>query len=255
MSRVWLPVSQVVFVVVLIAGWELAASAGFVNGFMLGQPSSIAAVLGSWIADGSIWFNTGTTVLTTLLGYVVALIIGIAVGSFIGSNAVVERIAAPFLSFWQGFPRLVFYPFFAVMLGYSILSRVTHVAFVIVFVIVVATAAGVAGADREIRQHARVLGATRMRIFTDVDLPSAAAWISASARVTFGLAIQAAIVAEFTGAQNGLGYLMVLGQNSFNVNVIWAATVAAVAVAFAIDMLIVRLQRHFDRWAVRAEAV
>jgi len=253
MARVLLPVSQILFVVAIIAAWQIAATTGAVNPFMLGQPSKIAEQLGLWIADGSIWVNTGATVLTTLLGYGAALVIGVAVGSVVGSSTLAERIAAPFISFWQGFPRLVFYPFFAVMLGYSIASRVVHVAFVIVFVIIVATAAGVASADREVRQHARVLGAKPMRVFLDVNLPSATAWISASARVTFGLAIQAALVAEFTGAQHGLGYLMVLGQNSFNVNVIWAATTVAVIVAFAIDMLIVRMQRHFDRWAVRAD--
>ncbi|GAA1996889.1 ABC transporter permease [Microbacterium pumilum] len=254
MSRVWLVISQVLFVVAILVGWELAASTGVLNSFLVGQPSKIAQQLGLWIADGSIWFNTGATVFTTFLGYVAALVVGVIIGSFIGSSAMMEKIAAPFLSFWQGFPRLVFYPFFAVMLGYSIASRAVHVAFVIVFVIIVATATGVASADRDVRQHARILGASPTRIFVDVDLPSATAWIAASARVTFGLAIQAAIVAEFTGAQNGLGYLMVLGQNSFNVNVIWAATSIAVFVAFAIDMLIVRSQRYFDRWAVRADS-
>lgn len=250
MSRAGMITLQVGFVALLLAIWEFGIRGGLLDSFLLGQPTLIAGYLSEWVADGSMFEHLFATVFVTAAAYFGALVAGVGFGALIGTVGWIERINRPFLSFWQGFPRLVFYPFFAVMLGYSISSRMLHVAFVIVFVIIVNTAAGIAAADKDIVDHARLLGASRWRILRDVKMPSAAGWVMASARVTFGLAIQAAMIAEFTGAQNGLGYLMVLGQNSFNVNIIWAATCIAVVVAFAIDVGIVQLQRHFDRWSV-----
>jgi ABC-type nitrate/sulfonate/bicarbonate transport system permease component len=68
----------------------------------------------------------------------------------------------------------------------------------------------------DVRHHARLLGAGRWQVIRDARLPAALLWVGTSARITFGFAIHAAIVAEFTGANSGLGYLTVLGQNSFD---------------------------------------
>jgi ABC-type nitrate/sulfonate/bicarbonate transport system permease component len=251
MGRTGMIITQVAFVAMLLLVWEFGVRAELFDSYLLGQPTLVAEYLTEWTLDGSLFQHMFATVFVTAVAYFGALLVGLAFGSLIGTVSWIERINRPFLAFWQGFPRLVFYPFFAVMLGYSISSRMLHVAFVIVFVIIVNTAAGIAATEQDVVHHARLLGASRWKILTDVKIPSAAGWVMASARVTFGLAIQAAMIAEFTGAQNGLGYLMVLGQNSFNVNIIWAAISIAVAVAFTIDLLIVRLQRHFDRWSVR----
>ena len=184
----------------------------------------------------------------TAAGYLTALITGIVIGTIAGTFDSVNKVITPFVSFWQGFPRLVFYPFFAVALGYSVGSRMVHVAFVIVFVIIVSTAAGVADVDIDVRHHARILGANRWQVIRDTRLPAAVMWVGTSARITFGFAIQAAIVAEFTGASSGLGYLMVRGQNSFNVNMVWAATVATIVVAVVVDQLLRLVQERFSRW-------
>ncbi|MGF0313274.1 ABC transporter permease [Rhodococcus sp. IEGM1428] len=241
-------VCQIGFVAVVLIGWELMSTAGIINSFVVGTPSKILDYLGTWLVDGTLLDNTLTTVLVTTVGYASALALGIVIGTVAGTYDTFGKIISPFVSFWQGFPRLVFYPFFAVALGYSLGSKMIHVAFVIVFMIITSTAAGVANVDPDVKNHVRILGANRWETIRDTRLPAAVLWVGTSARITFGFAIQAAIVAEFTGSSSGLGYLMVLGQNSFNVNIVWAATFAAVVVAVIVDLLLTRVQSHFSRW-------
>ncbi|MGI5219109.1 ABC transporter permease [Nocardia carnea] len=242
--------SQIGFVVAVLLGWEWSVRAGVIDSFVVGTPSKILDTLTGWLTDGTLVSNTFVTVFVTVAGYLAALITGIVIGTIAGTFDAVNKVITPFVSFWQGFPRLVFYPFFAVALGYSVGSRMVHVAFVIVFVIIVSTAAGVADVDIDVRHHARILGANRWQVIRDTRLPAAVMWVGTSARITFGFAIQAAIVAEFTGASSGLGYLMVRGQNSFNVNMVWAATVAAIVVAVVVDQLLRLVQERFSRWQV-----
>lgn len=241
-------IAQVAFVGVALLTWQSLATSGRINAFIVGTPSRIWENLSTWLGDGTLLSNTTSTVVATLVGYTAALLIGVVVGTVMGTFDTVSRVLSPFITFWQGFPRLVFYPFFAVALGYSVSSRMIHVAFVIVFVIIVSTAAGVADVDPDVRSHARMLGASRWQVIRDTRLPAAVLWVGTSARITFGFAIQAAIIAEFTGASSGLGYLMTLGQNSFDVNVVWAATFAAVIVAVIVDRLLSLVQGYFSRW-------
>ncbi|MET4538452.1 NitT/TauT family transport system permease protein [Arthrobacter bambusae] len=247
-SKTVMVLAQILFVAGLLVGWQILASRGAINAFVVGTPLKILDNVSSWLQDGSLVGHTVTTVVVTLAGYSVALVLGVAVGTLAGTFASLGRIISPFVTFWQGFPRLVFYPFFAVALGYTVASRMIHVAFVIIFVIIVSTAAGVADVDPDIRHNARILGANRWQIIRDTRLPAAVLWVGTSARITFGFAIQAAIVAEFTGADSGLGYLMVVGQNSFDVNVVWAATFAAIVIAVLVDRGLLLVQAYFSRW-------
>ncbi|WP_285251264.1 ABC transporter permease [Pseudarthrobacter sp. fls2-241-R2A-168] len=240
--------AQLVFVAGLLVGWQVLASRGTINAFVVGTPLKILDNIWSWLQDGSLVGHTVTTMAVTLAGYTAALLIGVTVGTIAGTFPSIGRIISPFVTFWQGFPRLVFYPFFAVALGYTVASRMIHVAFVIIFVIIVSTAAGVADVDPDIRHNARILGANRWQVIRDTRLPAAVLWVGTSARITFGFAVQAAIVAEFTGADSGLGFLMVKGQNSFDVNVVWAATFAAIVFAVLVDRALLFVQAYFSRW-------
>lgn len=247
-SKALMVLAQILFVVGLLAAWQILTTNGVLNAFVVGTPMKIGVNIWQWLQDGSLVAHTAATVIVTLVGYATALVAGVAVGTVAGTFPSVGRIISPFITFWQGFPRLVFYPFFAVALGYTIASRMIHVAFVIIFIIIVSTAAGVADVDPDIRHNARILGANRWQVIRDTRLPAAVLWVGTSARITFGFAIQAAIVAEFTGAGSGLGYLMVVGQNSFDVNVVWAATVAAIVVAAVVDRGLLFVQNYFSRW-------
>lgn len=250
MRKLAMVMAQFGAAILLCVAWEQLAASGTINAFVVGTPSRILDNLTTWISDGSLMSNAAVTLVATFVGYGAALTIGVAVGTAAGTVPAIGRAIGPFITFWQGFPRLVFYPFFAVALGYSISSRMVHVAFVIVFVIIVSTAAGVADVDDDVKNHARMVGASRWALLRDTRLPAAVLWIGTSARVTFGFAIQAAIVAEFTGASSGLGYLMVLGQNSFDINVVWAAAVTVIVVAVAVDLALQAVQRYFSRWQV-----
>jgi NitT/TauT family transport system permease protein len=239
--------AQIAFVVLLVLAWR-AYTHNAQRAFSFGTPSGTWHQLQSWLADGSIWHNIATTLLAAVVGYVIAVVVGAAVGIVIGLVPYLDKILSPMFAFWNGFPRLVYYPFFALALGYSIVSRMMLVAFVIIFMVIVNTAAGVREVDPVVVQNMQMLGARRGELIRSVYLPSAAVWIMTSARLTVGWALQAAIVAEFIGATAGLGYLTVTGQNDFNTNEVWAATFVVLVIAVVVDRFLYLVQRRLTRW-------
>ena len=246
--RVVMVAAQLGFVVLLIVGWGIYAGSSRKNAFIAGSPLGTWNELVGWFTSGSIWNDIWATLAAAAGGYLVAVLLGTAIGVLTGIIPWLHDVLAPFFAFWNGFPRLAFYPFFAILFGYSLVSRMALVTFVIVFLIIANTAAGVREVDGLILDNMRMLGASRSEQVRHVYLPAAAVWIMTSARITVGLALQAAIVAEFIGSTAGLGYLTTVGQSQFDTNIVWAAIIVVMVLAVIIDRGLYGLQRRLTRW-------
>ena len=246
--RVLMVSAQLGFVVLLIVGWGIYAGSSRKNAFSAGTPLGTWNELVGWFSSGSIWEDIWATLSAAAGGYLVAVLLGTIIGVLTGIIPWLHDVLAPFFAFWNGFPRLAFYPFFAILFGYSLVSRMALVTFVIIFLIIANTAAGVREVDGLILDNMRMLGASRFEQVIHVYLPAAAVWIMTSARITVGLALQAAIVAEFIGASSGLGYLTTVGQSQFDTNIVWAAIIVVMVLAVIIDRGLYGLQRRLTRW-------
>jgi NitT/TauT family transport system permease protein len=248
LNRGGMLVARVLFVALLLYGWDSYARSDPRHAFVVGTPSGTWDQLTSWVQDGYLWSHLGATAYVAAGGYLIAIVVGTTIGVAVGTIDWLNKIATPFLTFWNGFPRLVYYPFFALVLGFSVASRIALVVFVIIFIVIANTAAGVREVDRVVVDNMRVLGARPVDMIRSTYIPSAMVWIMTSARLTVGLALQGAIIAEFVGAQSGLGYLTTIGQNQFDTNVVWAATVVILVLAVVTDRALYLLQRHLTRW-------
>lgn len=250
-SRRWrtplLRLAQVGFVVGIIALWAFAARDTELA-FTLGSPSRVLAYIVEWAQNGSLWGHLAATLAAAAVGWIVGMALGSLVGIWVGLSPRLSAMFGPFFAFWLAFPRIVYYPFFAIALGYTVGSRMVHVVFVIIFLVIINTAAGIREVDRSMVANVRMLGGSPLALLRDVYVPSALVWVMTSARFTAGIALQSAIVAEFIGANSGIGYLTVLGQNRFDVNFVWAAIALVVVVAFGLDRVLDLLQRTLTRW-------
>jgi ABC-type nitrate/sulfonate/bicarbonate transport system permease component len=228
--------------------WQQAIDHGVGKKFLFGTPMDSWRLLQSWISDGSLLDNVRSTMTVLAVGYSVGTVAGVVMGLSLGLSRTLELIFEPFAVFFNSIPRLIFQPFFAVWLGFGLAAKVSLVLFVIVFLVVVNTAAGVKEVSQEHLQSARALGARPIDLLRHVYLPAMTLWITAGARTTVGYAFQAAVVAEFIGANQGLGYLVVAGQANLDVNTIWAALAVMLVVAIAVDSAFAAIQARASVW-------
>jgi sulfonate transport system permease protein len=233
-----------------LAAWWWGTGVGVLDPFFFGTPERIGAVLGGWINEGTLWGDLGETVLVLVLGSVVGTAMGVAIGVALFASPLLRAVTEPYLAFVNGLPRLVFYPVLAVMLGFSVEAKVLNVAFVIVFLAVANTLAGLAETDEDVLAHARMVGANRLQVAREVYLPSVASWLLAGSRASVGLAFQAVIVTELIGSAAGLGHLAAVGQGAFDVDIVWAAVLVMVVVAVGIDAVLAMVDRRMSRWRI-----
>jgi NitT/TauT family transport system permease protein len=126
-------------------------------------------------------------------------------------------------------------------------------AVVLVFFIVFFNAfQGVREVDRNLIANARILGADDRRLTTEVIIPSALSWIMASLHVSFGFALVGAVVGEYLGATQGVGLLIVLSQNTFNANGVYAAIMILATVALVAEALVTAIENRLVKWRPNA---
>ena len=250
--RIAVYLSRVAVLVFIVGGWELCAREGIVDPFFYGQPSKVVSQIDTWVrhgtALGSLWTQIGVTLEETVIGFAIGVVAGIIFGIALGRIRFLAEVLGPFIKVMNSIPRIVLGSIFIVAFGLGLTSKVLLAVVLVFFAVFFNAFQGSRDVDRNLIANARVLGASRWKVTTDVVLPSAFTWILASLHVSFGFALIGAIVGEFLGADKGLGLLIRTAQGTFNANGVLAAMVIIAVIALVAEALITLLERRLLSW-------
>jgi len=243
---------QVAVLVVWLGGWELAARTGLIDPFFFSQPSAVWAQIVTWTSQGTSQGSLSEQILVTLeeatMGFVIGVATGVVAGIALGRIRILADVFAPYIKVANSIPRIVLGSLFIVAFGLGLTSKVLLVIVLVFFGVFFNAFQGTREVDRNLMANAKLLGASRWKVTTEVVMPSAFTWILASLHVSFGFAIIGAIVGEFLGSDRGLGNLIKSAQGNFNQSGVLACMVLMAVVALLAEFFITRLERRLLRW-------
>lgn len=214
-------------IVVLVALWQIVVTAGHVKSYLLPAPSRIASVMVQ--QRGVLWRDSVVTLEEVLIGYAVAAVLGIAAAVLIAKSALLRSVLAPLLVAMQVVPKIAIAPLFVVWFGFGIEAKILMTILITFFPIVADTLTGLLSEPLERRDLSAVMGLTAWTRFRRVEMPGALPSMFAGLKVGLTLAVIGAIVAEFVGANAGLGYLMQLANGNLDTALIFAGLVVITA--------------------------
>ncbi|MBV8170105.1 MAG: ABC transporter permease, partial [Alphaproteobacteria bacterium] len=241
----WAPT---VSILILIAAWEFAVSGLGVPAYLLPSPAAVwTKLLGS--AD-TLATNGIDTVIVTLASFAAAIVLGVATAVVICAFRAIERLLLPLIVFSQVVPKVAVAPLLVIWLGFSLKSRVVVAFLICFFPIVIGTVTGLKSVEADLVHLTRQLRASRWQTFWLVGLPSALPQMFAGLKVAITLAVVGAIVAEFVGADSGLGYLLLVANGNFDVALAFSVLVALTVVGVALYGLIELIERLVLPWHI-----
>ena len=211
-------------------------------------PSRIFATLWQMFATGSIWAPLGVSASAFAIGLALAIAVGLPLGILLGRSAVLNAMFDPFVTALNATPRLVFLPLLMLWLGIGLWSKVAVVFTGALFPLLINTHEGVRNADRLLINVVRSFGATGWDVARLVVIPNALPFIVVGLRLAIGRAILGVVVAEFFGAQDGLGVVMVRAASSFDVNVVFAGLVVFAALSLVMTGVVKIMEDRMERW-------
>jgi NitT/TauT family transport system permease protein len=244
---------SVLLLAALLLLWEGAVVAFGISALMFPAPSAIAMALWRGLASGLYWEHIGVTGFEMLAGLAIGTSCGFVFGVLISEFPQTGRILFPYLVSIQSLPKVAIAPLIIMWFGFGIESKLVVVALITFFPILINTLSGLSIIDEQRMDLMRVLLANRWQTFLYVRLPSAAPTIFAGLNVAIVLALTGAIVAEFVGAQRGLGVLLVQSQTNLDTAGMFAILVLLAAIGLTANVSIRRLEKVVLYWAKRRE--
>ncbi len=188
--------------------WEAAVRALHVPAFILPPPSQVLLALQRG-ATGNVYFHDlWITLVETLLGFTLGSALAFVLGTLLAASRTAEYFLYPYIVMFQSMPKVALAPLIVVWFGLGLTSKVVSAALVAFFPLLVNTVVGLRSAEEERVDLMRSLAATERQIFWMLRLPSALPFIMAGLEVAMVFALVGAIVAEFVGAEAGLGMLI-----------------------------------------------
>jgi NitT/TauT family transport system permease protein len=227
-SSIWSTASAVAWplaaFVLLLVLWEAAVNVFQVREYIMPAPSKFFARL---IESRSvIWDQSLVTGNEVLLGFLSAAVISIPLALLIVSVPALERGLYPLIVFFQLVPKIAIAPLFIVWFGFTLFPKILLTFLLCFFPILVDSMTGFKAIDPRLLYITRSMGASRWQTFRFIRLPAAMPFIFSGLKVSIVLAPTAAIVAEFVGANQGLGYLLLRGTSYLDTPLIFASLIA-----------------------------
>jgi NitT/TauT family transport system permease protein len=205
--------------------WELISRFVVDNALFLAAPSQIAVAIYSLAVTGQLWHHVGVSAAEFALGYVIASILGIALGLAMASSATMKRALQPWVSGLYATPTIALAPLFILWFGIGIWSKVIVVITLVLFPVAINTEAGLRTTSERLIEMLRSFGATPRQIFFKVSLPSAVPFILAGLKLGIGRGLIGVVVAELFGSRAGLGRLISQSADAFNMPELFAGVV------------------------------
>jgi NitT/TauT family transport system permease protein len=244
-------VKVTVTLIVLTILWEIGCRVLQVPVHLVPTPSSIAMRLVE--KPGLYWGHGWVTLNETLVGFAVAVVVGVVAAALIVVIPSVRDVLMPLLLIAQLVPKVAIAPVLLVWFGYGLAPKIIIVFLVAFFPVVVNVATGLAAVERELLDLGRSLEASRWQIFWKFRIPSALPSLFSGMKIAITLAVIGAIIGEFVGGDKGLGYLIIIANQELDTPLAFAALLVISLGGMLLYVAIELAERVLIPWGQTAE--
>lgn len=251
MARVTAALPAWIAVIGLFVAWEAGVRAFGIREFILPAPSAI------WAATFSVWptvlNHTLSTLTTVLLGFAASVVVSLPLAMLIASSRAVSAAIYPLLVVTQSIPKVALAPILLIALGANETPRVIVTFLVAFFPLVVATVAGLLATPPELVELGRACRAGRIQELLRIRLPFAVPFVFGGLKVAAALSVVGAVVAEFVGADAGLGYLIQTSMAFFRTPLAFSAVVILALMGIVLFQAVSIIERILFPWSSGSE--
>jgi len=229
--------------VAMVGLWWVAVELFKIPSYLLPGPGGVFSRL---LTDTAVlWTHSKVTLTEILLGFGITVVMAIPLGLLIALSPLAKQLVYPPIVLMQLVPKIAVAPLFLVWLGFGIESKVLLTVLMTFFPLLLASISGFQILDDRLLYLTKSMGATRWQTFRYLRFPAALPVIFSGIKTSATIAATAAIVAEFVGANRGLGYVLLRGTSTMDIELVFAVLVVLTIVGIGINYVV-----EFCEWAM-----
>jgi NitT/TauT family transport system permease protein len=235
-----------IFFVALILLWEAAVRLLHVPDWLIPAPSQVAEI----VADKHSLLNYHTlfTVQETVIGFALAVVVGVLFAVAIIHFPVLRDTLYPLLIMFNSFPKVAFAPLFVIWIGVGIESKIANAFLLALFPIVINAILGLTNMEPDLLQLVQSMSRSRRVLFWKIRLPHSLPYLFAGCKIAVSLAVIGAIVGEFISGRAGLGYMILAANSYFNTALAFASLLYLVVMSLVLYGIVVMAEKLLLPW-------
>ncbi len=246
LGRFWIVAVQLSILIALLLAWQLGVSDAALPYFS--RPTLVAARLYDLLTHHDIYRHMYVTLVEIAMGYALGAAFGLALGFILGRSRFLSATLQPYIIGLYSIPKIALAPVFIVWLGLGIASKVAVVFVASFFLVFFNTYAGLLAVNEELVRLARLMGASWPQTLWRVIVPAAAQQIFLGLRTAVPYAVIGAVIGEYIGANEGLGYFILYASQTYDAPALFAGIIILVAIVFAVNFGLNWLEGQVIRW-------
>jgi NitT/TauT family transport system permease protein len=240
----------------VIAGfiaWQLAVTYLHIPNYVLPKPSAVLTALidglgGDPTSRTSFWYHLYDTMKATVAGFLIGCVLGVTIAAIMAEFKLAERALLPYVVGLQSLPKVAIAPLFVIWFGYQIESKMAMSATLTLFPVLLNALQGFVSVDRDRIELLASVDASRWQIFRLIKVPSALPLLFAGFNLGIIYALLGTLVAEFMGAQRGVGVIMTQLQSVSDTAGVFALLVMLAVLGYILIETMRYLQRRIVFW-------
>jgi NitT/TauT family transport system permease protein len=231
---------------VIILAWEFVVRA--LAPAYVAKPTTVVLAIPRVITDPAFLQALGATLAAVAEGLAITIVVGTVIGLLMGRSNTVDRMIRVYINGFNAMPMIIALPLFSLWFGYSGAARIATIIFAAIFAITMNVADGARSVPREYLEVARSFRSGRLRMLTEIVLPTSMPYLLAGFRLAAGRALIGAVVAEFFLSVGGLGYYILYNSRSYHHNEAFVGVLLLAAFGVGFELLVVWATRRFMPW-------
>ena len=232
----------------VIVIWEFSVRFFNIREYILPSPSaSIRALFTYWNAIQS---NLLTTLYEIGVGFGVTVLISIPVATLISYSKIFQKTLYPFMVFVQLIPKVAIAPLFVIWFGFGVMPKILMVFLLSFFPLLMDAVAGLQSLNPRLYSMARTMSDSEWKFYWKIKLPNALPHIFSGLKTSISMATVGAVVAEFLGADSGLGYLLLRANGDINTKLLFAILVVLCVMGMVFFMIMGFIEKKVIPWHV-----
>lgn len=231
-----------------ILAWGLISRISGLPRFILPSPLDVWTRMLKSLADGSLLYHTGITLLEITLGLLVGVCSATVLGYLLAKSRSLEKVLSPYLVASQAIPVVAIAPLLAIWLGQGMLAKVIICALIVFFPVLVNTVVGVRAVPLSLYDMMNSLRASRWQVIWKLEVPASLPVLLGGLRIGATLSVIGAIVGELVDAKEGLGFLLKVGDFQYDTSMVFVAVIMLVALALSLYGVVTLLEIRFLKW-------
>lgn len=234
---------QLGVLVIILGGWELVASQGWVDRLLVPLPSEVWQALEHGVFQGLWATDIAVTLQETVEGFAIGVVVGLVMGALFAFVEPLRTATYPYIVGLMSMPKIAIAPLLIVALGYDTLPKVVIAALLAFFPVMTSATAGLTEVNPDELNLMRAIGASRAKELRYLRLPNAMSYVFPSLDVALIGALLGAIAAELVGTKHGLGYVLSQAQAYGDVPGMYGVLILLALIGAALRILMLTLRR------------